>query len=197
MISLVPAEDIWSPEPMGRFVEAIRRLDPGVTGVPITQFESLRDMRSAFLEMSLGAAVLVGFFVWLDFRSVRRTLAVMTVLAIALLWTIGTATLLGVHLNVANFFAIPILIGLGVDGAIHLLHRVDECGDGPLDLGGVRRAVALTAVTTGIGFGSLIFARHRGLESLGVVMAVGSLSCLIATLVILPALVRVGWRGRE
>jgi predicted RND superfamily exporter protein len=47
-------------------------------------------------------------------------------------------------------------------------------------------------VTTGIGFGSLVFARHRGLESLGVVMAVGSLCCLVSTLVLLPALVRPG-----
>ena len=196
MVSLVPAEDIWSPEPMARFVEAIRAIDPDVTGVPITQYESLRDMRRSFLQMAGLATVLVAALVWLDFRSVRRTLVVMTVLAIGLLWTIGIATLLGVHLNVANFFAIPILIGLGVDSAIHLLHRLDECGDGPIDLGPTRRAVVLTAVTTGIGFGSLVFARHRGLESLGVVMAVGSLCCLASTLVLLPAMAGRG-RGQS
>jgi predicted RND superfamily exporter protein len=192
MVSLVPAEDIWSPEPMARFVAAIRAIDPDVTGVPITQYESLRDMRRSFLDMATLATVLVAGLVWLDFRRVRRTLVVMTVLAVGLLWTIGIVTLLGVHLNVANFFAIPILIGLGVDSAIHLLHRLDETGDGVADLGATRRAVILTAVTTGIGFGSLVFARHRGLESLGVVMAVGSLCCLVSTLVLLPALVRPG-----
>ncbi len=188
MVSLIPAEDIWSPEPMARFVEAIRTLDPDVTGVPITQYESLRDMRRSFLQMAGLATLLVAGFVWADFRSVRRTLVVMTALAVGLLWTIGIVTLLGVHLNVANFFAIPILIGIGVDSAIHLLHRLDECGDGPIDLGATRRAVVLTTLTTGIGFGSLVFARHRGLESLGIVMAVGSLCCLIATLVLLPAM---------
>ena len=192
MVSLVPAEDIWSPEPMVRFVAAIRAIDPDVTGVPITQYESLRDMRRSFLDMATLATVLVAGLVWLDFRRVRRTLVVMTVLAVGLLWTIGIVTLLGVHLNVANFFAIPILIGLGVDSAIHLLHRLDETGDGVTDLDATRRAVILTAVTTGIGFGSLVFARHRGLESLGVVMAVGSLCCLVSTLVLLPALVRPG-----
>ena len=54
------------------------------------------------------------------------------------------------------------------------------------------RVLILTAVTTGIGFGSLVFASHRGLESLGVVMAVGSLCCLFATLVLLPMLAAVG-----
>lgn len=196
LVSLVPAEDVWSPEPMGRFVEAIRRVDPHVTGVPITQFESLRDMRRSFLEMAAGASLLVAMIVWIDFRRLRRMLAIMTVLGIGLLWTIGITTLLGVHLNVANFFAIPILIGLGVDSAIHLLHRVDECGDGPIDLADTRRAVVLTVVTTGIGFGSLIFARHRGLESLGVVMAIGSGAILLATLGLLPAMIRLG-RGRR
>ena len=188
MVSLVPAEDVWSPEPMARFVEAIRRVDPEVTGVPVTQYESLRDMRRSFQQMALWATVLVALLVWFDFRSVRRTLVVMVVLGVGLLWTLGVVTLLGVHLNVANFFAIPILIGLGVDSAIHLLHRIDESGAARSELGATRRAVILTAVTTGIGFGSLIFARHRGLESLGVVMAVGSLCCLVATVVLLPRL---------
>ena len=188
MVSLVPAEDVWSPEPMSRFVTAIREVDPDVTGVPITQYESLRDMRSAFLEMAVLSSILVLVLLTIDFRRVRPVVIAMIVLTVGLVWTIGVTSAIGVHLNVANFFAIPILIGLGVDSAIHLLHRIDERGGRTDDLGATRRAIILTAVTTGIGFGSLVFASHRGLESLGVVMAVGSLCCLLATLVLLPRL---------
>ena len=191
LVSLVPADDIWSPGPMSRFVAAIRTIDPDVTGVPITQFESLRDMRRSFLVMAILAVVLVAILVGLDFRRIAPVLIALTVLGVGLVWTIGVTAAIGVHLNVANFFAIPILIGIGIDSAIHMLHRADECGDGPIEFRGTRRAVVLTAVTTGIGFGSLLFASHRGLQSLGAVMAIGSLSCLLSTVVLLPALVRL------
>ncbi|MEC8320332.1 MAG: MMPL family transporter [Planctomycetota bacterium] len=192
MVSLVPANDVWSPEPMARFVTAIRAIDPDVTGVPITQYESLRDMRRAFLTMAILSTGLVLVLVAIDFRRVRPVLVAMTSLAVGLLWTIGVASALGVHLNVANFFAVPILIGIGIDSAIHMLHRADECGDGPLDFRGTRGAVIVTALTTGIGFGSLVFAQHRGLESLGLVMAIGSACCLLSTIVLLPTLTSVG-----
>ncbi|MCP4795871.1 MAG: MMPL family transporter, partial [Phycisphaeraceae bacterium] len=158
------------------------------TGVPITQYESLRDMRRSFILMGTLALGLVTLVVFLDFRTVRDTMLVMTSLLVGLLWTIGIASLLGVSLNVANFFAIPILIGIGVDSAIHMLHRARECGDGPLDFKSTRNAVILTACTTGIGFGSLLLARHRGLQSLGAIMAIGSLACMMASVVLLPGL---------
>ena len=191
-VELVPEQNIWETEPMARFIDAVREVDPDVTGVPITQFESLRDMRRSFLIMGGLALVLVTALVWVDFRSLRRTLMVMTVLVIGLLWTVGAASMLGVSFNVANFFAIPILIGIGVDSAIHMMHRADECGDGPLEFRSTRRAVILTALTTGIGFGSLVFARHLGLQSLGAVMAIGSITCMLSSVVLLPALIRLG-----
>ena len=191
MVSLVPSEDIWEPEPMKRFVEAVRAIDPKVTGVPITQYESLRDMRRSFLTMSSLAVILVVVLVWIDFRRLGPVVMAVTVLGVGLIWTIGLTAAIGVHLNVANFFAIPILIGIGIDSAIHMLHRADECGEGPLDFRGTRGAVILTSITTGIGFGSLLFASHQGLQSLGAMMAIGSLSCLASTVVLLPALLRL------
>ena len=191
-VELVPAEDVWDAASMERFVTAIRTVDPDATGVPITQYESLRDMRRSFILMGTLALGLVTLVVFLDFRTVRDTMLVMTSLLVGLLWTIGIASLLGVSLNVANFFAIPILIGIGVDSAIHMLHRARECGDGPLDFKSTRNAVILTACTTGIGFGSLLLARHRGLQSLGAIMAIGSLACMMASVVLLPGLLSLG-----
>ena len=191
MVSFVPSDDIWDPEPMARFVRAVRAIDPKVTGVPITQYESLRDMRRSFLTMSTLAVILVVLLVWIDFRRLGPVVIAVTVLGVGMIWTIGLTAAIGVHLNVANFFAIPILIGIGIDSAIHMLHRADECGEGPLEFQGTRGAVTLTSITTGIGFGSLLFASHRGLQSLGAVMAIGSISCLISTVVLLPALLRL------
>ena len=35
-------------------------------------------------------------------------------LVVGAAWTLGVAELVGLHLNLANFFAVPVLFGLGV-----------------------------------------------------------------------------------
>jgi predicted RND superfamily exporter protein len=99
----------------------------------------------------------------------------------------GLMPLVGIQLNLANFFAIPMLIGLGIDSAIHILHRWREAPD---QLASTVRAVAFTALTTAIGFGALMFAQHRGMRSLGIAMGVGSLTCMYVACVVLPLMLR-------
>ena len=101
--------------------------------------------------------------------------------------TLGAMPLLGIDVNLANFFAIPMLIGLGIDSAIHVIHRAK---DDPQGLSATVRAVGFTALTTAIGFGALVFADHRGMRSLGAVMLAGSLCCMYVACVLLPLFLR-------
>jgi uncharacterized protein len=59
----------------------------------------------------------------------------------------------------------------------------------------------VSGLTTIAGFGSLMLAKHRGIESLGFVMSVGVATCMIAGLTFLPAilnlLTRRGWTIRK
>ena len=110
-------------------------------------------------------------------------------LACGLCLTLGALALIGVSINLANFFGIPILIGLGADSSIHVLHRWKQMKrDGSHRFGTTLSAVALTACTTGIGFGALLLAQHKGLQSLGWVIAIGSFACLLSSTVLLIGL---------
>jgi len=188
-VMLFPAADVWEWAPMEAFVGAVRQIDPDVTGVPITQFESMIDMRSAFILMSWGSLVLVALLVWMDFRSFRATMACMAALCTGMAWTLGMLVLLDIPLNMANFFGIPMLIGLSVDSAVHIVHRARATGHTHA-LGSTRRAVGLAAATTAIGFGTLCFAHHRGLQSLGWLMVIGSTCCFVAAALTLPAILQ-------
>ncbi|HZK14236.1 MAG TPA: MMPL family transporter, partial [Desulfobaccales bacterium] len=53
------------------------------------------------------------------------------------------------------------------------------------------KGVALAALTTTLGFGSLMVSGHQGTFSLGLLATVGSLSVLLASLSILPAFLRL------
>ena len=188
-VMLFPAADVWEFEPMKAFVGAIRAIDPGVTGVPITQFESMVDMGGAFTLMSWGSLVLVAILVWIDFRSFRATAACVFALCLGLVWTLGVLALLGIPLNMANFFGIPMLIGLGVDSSVHIVHRARAQGHAR-SLGSTRMAVGLASATTAIGFGTLCFAHHQGLQSLGWLMVIGSTCCFAAAALTLPAVLQ-------
>ena len=188
LVSYLPAANAWDPHHLGRFVARVRAVDADATGVPFTQHESVDDMVKTFLVVSLLSIAAIALIAWLDLRSLGlAALAVGTVLA-GVGMTLGAMPLLGVDVNLANFFAIPMLIGLGVDSAIHIIHRARQDPDG---LPATVRTVGFTALTTAIGFGMLVVADHRGMRSLGVVMLVGSLCCMYAACVALPLLLRV------
>ncbi len=185
LVAHFPREDVWEEHALARFVDAVLRVDPDATGVPMTQLESIRDMRRAFVTVSLFSILAVALLAWLDFRRLTPTILATASVLVGVLMLLGLLPLCGLSLNLANFFAIPMLLGLGIDSAIHILHRWDAA---PTHMRPTLRAVAFTATTTAIGFGALIFAQHRGLQSLGYAMLLGSLSCLFASNVLLPML---------
>lgn len=187
LVSYFPAVDAWDPHNLGRFVARVRAVDPEATGVPFTQHGSIDDMVKTFLVVSLLSVAAIALIAWVDLRSARlAALAVGTVLA-GVGMTLGAMPLLGIDVNLANFFAIPMLIGLGIDSAIHIIHRAKL---DPSGLSATVRAVGFTALTTAIGFGALVFADHRGMRSLGAVMLAGSLCCMYVACVLLPLCLR-------
>ncbi len=195
LVTIHPRENVWEFEPMARFVEAVRLVEPDATGVPMTQYESLREMRRAFVKAAMLALAAVFALILIDLRNWREALLAMAPLLVGMVWMVEAMGALGVQFNLANFFAVPILIGIGVDSGIHLIRRCREQqaeGREALDLGSTRRAVFVTAMTTMIGFGSLLTASHRGLASLGLLMLIGSAAGLLASLVVLPAM--LAWR---
>lgn len=183
LVQYFPRGDAWVPRELGRFVARVRAVDPDSTGVPMTQHFSIDDMLKSFLVVSLLSLVAIAVIAWIDLRSVRfAALAVAVVLA-GVGMMIGAMPLLGLSINLANFFAVPMLIGLSVDSAIHVIHRARQ---DPTRVAATVRAVAFTALTTAIGFGALGIAEHRGMRSLGAVMLVGSLCAMYVACVALP-----------
>jgi len=190
LLQVVPAGDAWDEPTLREFVTRVRTIDPDVTGVPVTQVESIADMRRAFEFVSWLSLAAILVIAWIDFGSLRTALLATATVVAGVLLMLGLLGPLGLSLNLANFFAVPMLLGLGIDSAIHVLHRWKRDPEG---LPATLTATAFTGVTTAIGFGALVLADHRGLASLGWAMLVGSLACVIVAVIALPAFLR--WRA--
>ncbi|HUJ79948.1 MAG TPA: MMPL family transporter [Nitrospiria bacterium] len=187
LIMITPAENIWDPKKMEAFVTQLRSVDPTVTGAPVTSYETARLMRRAFQQTALLSLAVVIALVWIHFQRWRAVALAFIPLLIGLAWLLGGMGLFDISFNLANFFAIPILIGTGIDGGIQMVQRMYEQPRRPMLETSTATSVALSSLTTLLAFGSLMLGQHRGLASLGKIMALGTFSILIATVVVLPA----------
>jgi predicted RND superfamily exporter protein len=96
-----------------------------------------------------------------------------------------------VPLNPANIMTLPLVIGIGVTNGIHILNRYAEEQTPNILARSTGKAVLVSGLTAIAGFGSLILAKHQGIQSLGYVMSGGLATCMVAGLTFLPALLNL------
>lgn len=190
-VKVIPKENVWDFALLQNFVRDLRQVDEHVSGIPIGVLESARLMQRTFLSAALLTLALVSLLLWLVSRSVRQVLLTLLPLAVSMVWLLELMGWCGLTFNLANFFAIPILIAIGVDGGVHFLARWQEDADGRLFATSTPMAVALSFITTMIGFGGLLLGHHQGLASLGAVMVLGSATGMFSCLLVLPAVLKL------
>jgi predicted RND superfamily exporter protein len=182
-------------DPRGKaFLENLKAVAPDiqVTGSKLVQRELESLLTGESWKLLLIALAAVCALIYFDFRSWRLTLFSLLPVALASIWTLGLMGLLGMDLNFMNLVVFTMVVGVGVDYGVHILHRHSEGGLTQLETGLVQvsKGVILAALTTLVGFGSLVFSGYPGLQSMGMVALMGvGFSGLIA-LTLVPALLR-------
>ena len=177
LIRIFPAQDIWEPELLGKFVQELRSVDPDVIGDPVTLYTFTKEFRDACVEAVIYALILIAVLLWFAFRSAVYTLLAMIPLVVGTVWTMGLIRCFGINLNLANSVFLPMIVGAGVEYAIIILQRWKQGGNGALVLPfSTGKGVILAGLSTTVGFASLMISSHQGVYSLGLLTTVGSLS---------------------
>jgi hopanoid biosynthesis associated RND transporter like protein HpnN len=187
--------EIWDMASLERFVTDVRRVDPEATGKPLQTYEASRQMLWNYMESAAYALCAVLLIVWIDFRSLRLTLLAMMPVLAGIAQMFGILGWLGIPLNAANMIVLPLILGIGIDDGVHVVHDFRRQGDRYRLSSSTATAILMTSLTSMVGFGSLMGASHRGLESLGRVLTIGISCCLLTSLATLPAL--LGAIGRR
>jgi hypothetical protein len=188
---LFPTDPRWKRTPPPGLVDAVTAGNPGivVTGTNVVGQE-LRRIFTRDIVRSLAVGLLVVFvLLLLDFRSWALTGVAMAQLLSGVVLMLGAMSLLNVEINYVNAFVATMILGVGIDYSIHLIHRMHVTGgrveEGLLETG---KAVVLAALTNMAGFGTLMLGNYPALRSFGAVALAGSLSCLFTSLTVVPAL---------
>src|SRR5713226_7824256 len=198
LIQIHPKVDIWEKAGAAQFVRELRTVDPDVTGPPIITYEATVLMERAYLAGSLYAFVLVGGLSILMIRRLRESLLGLVPMVLGVLWTVGLMQAFGIKFNLANIWGLPLIIGTAAEFGLnvilsHLEGRAHQ--GGPLIARSAVMGVMLNGITTMVGFGSLMIASHQGIFSLGLLLTLGSLCGLVASLVVLPVLLQLTREG--
>ena len=193
LLRVFAKNSLWNFKPLEHFTEQIRTVDSEATGKPFSTVEGLKSLKSGFLWAGLYALTVIVLVLLADFRRLGNALIAMAPLVLGLLFSLGVLGLTGRPLNPANLIALPLILGVGIDNGVHVLHdyllRRRE-GQSTISRA-IGRGVLVKALTTMIGFGALMVSSHRGLFGLGFILTLGVCCCMLTALVFLPAVLRL------
>ncbi|HXT12824.1 MAG TPA: MMPL family transporter [Candidatus Angelobacter sp.] len=196
LIQVYPKKNVWQRDNQQEFIKELRGVYPDLTGTPVQLYEYTELLKQSYVQAawySLGAIVILIFF---HFRNLSSVILSLLPVVIGSVWLGGIMGALHVPLNPANIMILPLVLGIGVTNGIHILNRFAEEQTPSILSRSTGKAVFVSGLTAIAGFGSLILAKDRGIHSLGVVMAAGMASCMIAALTFLPTLLNVIMKNR-
>lgn len=190
-IRIFPRDDLNDNVALASFVDDVREIVPDIAGSASEVLESGRAVVTAMRQALLAAFVVVTIILLLLWRNLNDTALVLVPLGLAAVFTVAAAVLLDIPFNFADVIVLPLLLGIGVDSGIHLVHRARAPWDGEQNLlnTSTARAVAYSALTTIASFGTLGFASHLGLATLGQLLTLGVSFTILCNLVVLPSLI--------
>ena len=196
LLQIHPAVNIWDRDGAARFVSDLRTVDPDVTGTPIITYEAIRLMERAAKQGTLYAIILVSGLTAVMLRRARETLLALSPLALGLIWTAGFMWVFDLSFNLGNIFGLPLILGAGAEYGLSIVTRFMEDREhgGPLIARSTVMGVLIAALTTLVGFASLMLADHRGIYGLGLLLTIGTITSMIAALIVLPVLLRICYR---
>ena len=191
LVMVYPREDVRERANQEIFVREMRSLDPDVTGEPVQLLEYTTLLKDSYITAAWYSLAAIALMVLIHFRSFLAVILSLIPVAIGTLWLAGLMGWLGIPFNPANIMTLPLVIGIGVTNGIHILNRFAEERTPSILSRSTGKAVLVSGLTAIAGFGSLVLAQHRGIHSLGLIMAIGIATCMLAGLTFVPALLQL------
>jgi hypothetical protein len=152
----------------------------------------LGHLKSDFNNLIGYCFVVVLVLLLLFYRNWKLTL--ITVLPIAMTWfiTIGIMGLFKMEFNIFSILISSFIFGLGVDYSIFMTNGLLKSTDSDHhELTTYKTSVLLSVITTILGIGVLVLAKHPALQSISVVSMIGILTAMFVAFAIQPLLFRI------
>jgi predicted RND superfamily exporter protein len=194
LVKLTPAGDLFEESYQTRLLSDLHETHPNVTAQAVIWTKMTNRITTDVIQVSLLAALMIFFIVYIGLRRLNPLYACLSLIPVTfgILGLLGTYQIFGADINFITIMMIPLIIGIGIDDGIHIIHRYLEEGKGciPRVIQRTGKAIFLTTATTVLAFSSFLFSVHPTMQFLGRIPIIGLSMCLIGALLFLPALLR-------
>ncbi len=177
-------------------------INVGITGEPVLDDDEMNQSQKDATVASMVALALCALIFIYGYHETGRPVKATICLLVGVGYTMAFTTLTVGHLNILTITFVPMLIGLAMDYAVHLITRYEEeLHHGKSNEEAIGKAMICTgqgiftgALTTAWAFLAMCFTHFQGIKELGLICGGGLLVCLVPMMTMLPVLLL---RGRQ
>ncbi len=144
-------------------------------------------VKEDFSTISYLAFLAVFVVLFIAYGRIETTIVTIVPISFAWVFTFGLIGLLGIKLNVFNIIISTFIFGLGVDYCVFIQHGLNQArSDASLKLARFKSSILLSSLTTFIGLGVLILAKHPALKSIAALSIFGIVCVVLVAFSIQP-----------
>ncbi len=181
---------------------------PGLVAKVAGTYRNFNEINEVSGDIVLSSGIslfLMIILLWFFVRKPVNLLLINIPLFVAMSWAMGTTYFVFHRLTLLTAFILALMLGLGIEYAVHLYSRWAEenrKGLGPMDamgnaMIGSGRALVSGAATNIFAMLSLQMCHFKGFQEFGIVVCIGIVFALIANWIVMPPLFFLVMRGSD
>ncbi len=165
-------------------------------GLPFIRTVVAAQVRKEMQLFLYASAIITGLIMFLFFRSIRAVMFSMIIIAIVVVWTLGTLALFGYKITLLSGLIPPVIVTIGITNAIYLLNKYhlefvktnDKFQAITIVVKKMGLATFLTNLTVAIGFLTLLATDITILREFGIVAGINIMALFFVSLVMIPSI---------
>ncbi|OQY09996.1 MAG: hypothetical protein B6I29_02390 [Marinitoga sp. 4572_148] len=181
--------DMWNSDYQKKYFEALEKLNiKNVSGTALVFLRVIQISAKEGGKILLLTIIFIFIVLLFDMKSFKYAILAMLPMILSIVLMLGVMGWFGIKFNVVNIIALPLIIGIGVDDGIHLIHRYRRENNINIALKSTGKAITMTTLTTGAAFGSLVLAKYRGFIGFGLLLLLGVFFSYLITVFVVTSI---------
>ena len=191
LLNIIPTQNPWEGDFRDIYNKQVGSVTDKGTGMILAGDQLTFMAEQDGVKAAVVALVVVFLILLLDFRNIKLVAMTMVTLLLSFLTLFGFMAMTGIKFDFLNIIVVPLLIGIGVDNAVHINHRYLFEGKGRMSvvISKTGTALLLTSLTTIVGFASFIPSTMRAMRSTGIVLSIAMAIAFTFSVLFHPALI--------
>jgi predicted RND superfamily exporter protein len=149
-------------------------------------------IKEEFSNIVLYSSIIVFVILLILYGRIELTLVAFLPMMLSWFCILGIMALFNIEFNIVNIILSTFIFGLGDDYTIFFVDGLQkEYSEGKKNLGSYKLSVFLSAVSTIVGLGVLIFAKHPALKSIAFISVIGMITVVLVSYIFIPWLFHI------